>query len=58
MLSDVPFQIDEKKLAQALPPPTSSTWEDLKWSTSFLGLMLFWPAWLIFIGWLLLRALA
>jgi hypothetical protein len=51
------FEIDERKLRRALPAPTSSTWEDIKWSGAVLGLAGAFIAWLLYLGWLLLRAL-
>lgn len=51
------FEVDEKKLRSALPGPTSSTAEDLKWSGAFIGLAAAFIALLGFAGWLLLRAL-
>jgi hypothetical protein len=51
------FQIDEGKLRRALPAPTSSRWEDLKWSSAFFALVGGLIAWLLYLGWLLLRAL-
>jgi hypothetical protein len=52
------FDIDGAKLRSALPPPTSSAGEDLKWSAAFLGLAAGVIGLVVFIGWLLLRALA
>ena len=43
------WDIDEKKLASALPPPTSSTSDDIKWSSAVFGLGLFWLAVIAFI---------
>lgn len=51
------FEIDERKLRRALPVPTSSTMDDAKWSAAFLGMGLFWLAWVAVIGWLLVRGL-
>jgi hypothetical protein len=51
------FEIDEKKLRSALPAPTSSTAEDLKWSGAFIGLGALFIALFGFAGWLLIRAL-
>lgn len=51
------FEIDERKLRRALPAPTSSTSEDLKWSGAVIGLIVGFIAWVLYLGWLLLRAL-
>lgn len=46
------FEIDERKLRSALPPRTSSTWEDLKWSSAFLGIIGLFIASLALVVWL------
>lgn len=51
------FEIDERKLRSALPAPTSSTVDDLKWSGAVLGLIGAFTALLLYLGWMLLRAL-
>lgn len=51
------FEIDEEKLASIMPPPTSSAWEDLKWSGAFFGLIAFWVALIVGIIALLLSLL-
>ena len=51
------FAVDEGKLRIALPTPTSSTGEDLKWSSAVFGLATGVIAWVGFVVWLLLREL-
>jgi len=48
------FQIDENKLRGALPPPVSSTSDDLKWSAAFLSIPAMALALIAFVLWLLL----
>ena len=51
------FEIDEQKYRSAMPAPTSTWWEDLKWSSAVFGLIGGVIAWLLYVGWLLLHAL-
>jgi len=51
------WEIDERKLRQAIPP-TSTAAEDLKWSSAFIGNAALIIGLILAAGWLLLRALS
>jgi hypothetical protein len=51
------FEIDDRKFRRAMPAPTSTHGEDLKWSLALFGIVGAFIAWLLYLGWLLLRAL-